>query len=149
MCIGSIFIFYKPIISLFNAINFEFTGYIGNGYLISSRNIILRLPILIYIIIFRKEVRGKYFDSCFYLIILALDFTFNNFSVSSPYAGRIACYFSAFYCFMYATSVENLRRSLSVKKQINIVFTLVYCASYFVYYILICNNNETLPYIFM
>lgn len=148
-CISLIFILYKPIISVLNLINFEFVGYIGNGFSINPKMVILRLPILIYLLIFRKEVKGKHFDFYFFLIILALDFTFTNFTESSVYAGRISHYFNVFYPFMFGITTNNLRYTKSVKKDINLLFSIIYCASYFTYYILIGNANETLPYIFM
>lgn len=148
-CITMFLVLYKPIISFLRLINFEFVGYIGSGFSINPKMVILRLPILIYLLVFKKDVRNKYFDFYFFLIILALDFTFTNFSESSIYASRISCYFHVFYPFMFAISTKNLRMTKSVKKDINLLFAIAYCASYFTYYILIGNANQTLPYVFM
>ncbi len=136
------------LILILRNLNYEFTGYIGNGFGISYRNLILRLPILIYLFIFRKEVKGKEFDFNFYLIIFLIDLTINNFAINNQNAGRIGYFFSIFYCLMYSTSCKNLFKSKSIKKIINYGFIITYCSSYFVYYILICNSSVTLPYVF-
>ncbi len=149
VCITMFLVLYKPIISFLNFINFEFVGYIGSGFSINPKMIILRLPILIYLLVFKKNIKNKYFDFYFLLIILALDFTFTNFSESTQYSSRISCYFHVFYPFMFAIATKNLRKTKSVKKDINLLFAIAYCASYFTYYILIGNANQTLPYAFM
>lgn len=137
------------IIKFLNNIGFHYLGYIEGGYVISYRMIILKLPILIYILVFKADCKSDVFDFRFYLVMLLLDFLFNQFSGTNQYAGRIAFYFSVFYCFMFSSTTKNLSKASFLKKAINIGFVIAYCFAYFAYYILICNSNETLPYFFM
>lgn len=128
-----------------------YLNYIPDSIHLSVRQLIIKLPFLIIILIEwenMKKNRLRYF----YLAIALMDILLSQFSgqsssaTVSEYGARISWYTSAFYIY----SIPNaLKTDLNKNRKIILTIGLVvFLSIYWYYFTVVLNYNDTFPYVF-
>lgn len=119
-------------------------GYLtGKGSFVINQ-LILRLPILLFILIQWKQVKNSQLKYLF-LSILICDIFTSQLSSMSDFASRISLYFSAYYIY---TIPYFINEESKTRKTILTIFIIGYFLFYWYYSFVIMNYNQTVPYLF-
>lgn len=119
-------------------------GYLSGNESFAINQLILRLPILLFILIQWKQVKNSQLKY-FFLSILICDVFTSQLASMSDFASRISLYFSAYYIFIvpYFINDEN-----KIRRTILTIFVISYFLFYWYYSFVIMNYNQTVPYLF-
>lgn len=119
-------------------------GYLTGKSSFVINQLILRLPILLFILIQWKQVKNSQLKYLF-LSILICDIFISQLSSISDFASRISLYFSAYYIYVIPYFINEESKT---RKTILTIFIIGYFLFYWYYSFVIMNYNQTIPYLF-
>lgn len=131
-----------PVLNLLGLSRYQY--YLSGIFKFMPNQVILRIPILILLILGRKEFKKKYLGANFFIAMILLDLVVSQLAGITSNSWRISVYFSMFSIISIPALYKCTRR---ISQKLTGSIMMVYLLVYWIYFFVLMGTHATVPYV--
>lgn len=132
----------SPILNLLGLSQYQY--YLSGIFRFMPNQVILRIPILILLLLGRKEFKKEYRGANFFIAMILLDLVISQLVGVTSNSGRISIYCAMFGIISIPALCECTR---CINRRLTRSIVMVYLLTYWVYYFVLMHSHATIPYV--